>query len=79
MQAQPEFGWFLPTSGDTTCFGDRCKFIESSAELFDRVVLRQTVSTWLIASIVAPIDILAERAVLTWFLAFIISMKSTEL
>jgi alkanesulfonate monooxygenase len=34
-----EFGWFLPTSGDTTCYGDRGKFIPPSAELFDRVIL----------------------------------------
>jgi alkanesulfonate monooxygenase len=39
MQAPLEFGWFLPTSGDTTCYGDRSKFIQPSAELFDRVVL----------------------------------------
>ena len=23
MQTPLEFGWFLPTSGDTTCYGDR--------------------------------------------------------
>ena len=34
-----EFGWFLPTSGDTTCYGDRSKAIPPSAELFYRVVL----------------------------------------
>jgi alkanesulfonate monooxygenase len=39
MPAPLEFGWFLPTSGDTTCYGDRNKFIEPSAALFDRVVL----------------------------------------
>ena len=39
MQVPLEFGWFLPTSGDTTCYGDRSKFIEPSAELFDRVIL----------------------------------------
>jgi alkanesulfonate monooxygenase len=39
MNAQLEFGWFLPTSGDTTCYGDRGKFIQPSAALFDRVVL----------------------------------------
>jgi alkanesulfonate monooxygenase len=39
MQAPLEFGWFLPTSGDTTCYGDRSKFIQPSAELFDRVIL----------------------------------------
>jgi alkanesulfonate monooxygenase len=39
MSAQLEFGWFLPTSGDTTCYGDHSKFIQPSAELFDRVVL----------------------------------------
>jgi alkanesulfonate monooxygenase len=38
MQAQLEFGWFLPTSGDTTCYGDHSKFIPPSAELFDRVM-----------------------------------------
>jgi alkanesulfonate monooxygenase len=38
MQPPLEFGWFLPTSGDTTCYGDREKFVEPSAELFDRVV-----------------------------------------
>jgi alkanesulfonate monooxygenase len=39
MQAPLEFGWFLPTSGDTTCYGDNSKFIQPSAELFDRVIL----------------------------------------
>ena len=39
MQTPLEFGWFLPTSGDTTCYGDKDRFIEPSAELFDRVVL----------------------------------------
>ncbi|HVC61970.1 MAG TPA: LLM class flavin-dependent oxidoreductase [Acetobacteraceae bacterium] len=39
MQPQLEFGWFLPTSGDTTCYGDPRRFIQPSAELFDRVVL----------------------------------------
>src|ERR1700761_1182028 len=34
-----EFGWFLPTSGDTTCYGDRDAFIAPSAALFDRVIL----------------------------------------
>jgi alkanesulfonate monooxygenase len=39
MPTPLEFGWFLPTSGDTTCYGDREKFVEPSAALFDRVVL----------------------------------------
>jgi alkanesulfonate monooxygenase len=39
MQAPLEFGWFLPTWGDTTCYGDRSKFIPPSAGLFDRVIL----------------------------------------
>jgi alkanesulfonate monooxygenase len=39
MTAPLEFGWFLPTSGDTTCYGDRGKFVEPSAALFDRVIL----------------------------------------
>ncbi|MGE0225990.1 MAG: LLM class flavin-dependent oxidoreductase [Acetobacteraceae bacterium] len=41
MQAQAplEFGWFLPTSGDTTCYGDRSRFIQPSSDLFDRVIL----------------------------------------
>jgi alkanesulfonate monooxygenase len=39
MQAPLEFGWFLPTWGDTTCYGDRGKFIPPSAGLFDRVIL----------------------------------------
>jgi alkanesulfonate monooxygenase len=39
MPAPLEFGWFLPTSGDTTCYGDRAAFIEPSAALFDRVIL----------------------------------------
>lgn len=34
-----EFGWFLPTAGDTTCYGDPSRFIPPSAELFDRVIL----------------------------------------
>jgi alkanesulfonate monooxygenase len=39
MQAHLELGWYLPTSGDTTCYGDRDKFIQPSADLFDRVIL----------------------------------------
>lgn len=39
MPAPLEFGWFLPTSGDTTCYGDREAFVPPSAELFDRVIL----------------------------------------
>jgi alkanesulfonate monooxygenase len=39
MSVPLEFGWFLPTSGDTTCYGDRDAFIPPSAALFDRVVL----------------------------------------
>ncbi|MGE0416049.1 MAG: LLM class flavin-dependent oxidoreductase [Acetobacteraceae bacterium] len=39
MQTPLEFGWFLPTSGDTTCYGDRSAFIEPSGDLFDRVIL----------------------------------------
>ncbi|MFN4088165.1 MAG: LLM class flavin-dependent oxidoreductase [Alphaproteobacteria bacterium] len=33
-----EFGWFLPTSGDTTCYGDETKRVAPSLEMFDRVV-----------------------------------------
>ncbi|HEY1413540.1 MAG TPA: LLM class flavin-dependent oxidoreductase [Rhodopila sp.] len=39
MQTPLEFGWFLPTWGDTTCYGDREAFIPPSAALFDRVIL----------------------------------------
>ena len=39
MQAQLEIGWFLPTSGDTKCYGDRSKLIQPSVELFDRMVV----------------------------------------
>ena len=39
MSVPLEFGWFLPTSGDTTCYGASGKFIPASAELFDRVIL----------------------------------------
>jgi alkanesulfonate monooxygenase len=39
MSVPLEFGWFLPTSGDTTCYGDPTKAIEPSAELFDRVIV----------------------------------------
>jgi alkanesulfonate monooxygenase len=39
MPTPLEFGWFLPTSGDTTCYGDASKSIPPSAALFDRVVL----------------------------------------
>ncbi len=39
MRAPLEFGWFLPTSGDTTCYGDRDAFIPPSGALFDRVIL----------------------------------------
>lgn len=33
-----EFGWFLPTSGDTTAYGDRNQAVPSSLEMFARVV-----------------------------------------
>lgn len=33
-----EFGWFLPTSGDTTCYGDREAAVLPSLALFDRVI-----------------------------------------
>lgn len=33
-----EFGWFLPTSGDTTCYGDAAKRVPPSLDMFDRVV-----------------------------------------
>jgi alkanesulfonate monooxygenase len=38
MRVPLEFGWFLPTAGDTTCYGDPGKFVEPSAALFDRVI-----------------------------------------
>src|SRR3546814_11022894 len=33
-----EFGWFLPTTGDTTSFGDEERRVPPSLEMFDRVV-----------------------------------------
>jgi alkanesulfonate monooxygenase len=33
-----EFGWFLPTSGDTTAYGDRNQAVPASLDMFDRVV-----------------------------------------
>ena len=39
MPTPLEFGWFMPTWGDTTCYGDKDAFIPPSAELFDRVIL----------------------------------------
>ena len=33
-----EFGWFLPTAGDATSLGDRHGLVDSSLELFDRVI-----------------------------------------
>jgi alkanesulfonate monooxygenase len=32
-----EFGWFLPTSGDTTAYGDPSQAVQPSLEMFDRV------------------------------------------
>ena len=32
------FGWFLPTSGDTTCLGDPAARIAQSPEVFDEIV-----------------------------------------
>ena len=32
------FGWFLPTSGDTTCLGDPAGRIAQSPEVFDEIV-----------------------------------------
>lgn len=32
------FGWFLPTSGDTTCLGDPAARIPQSPEVFDEIV-----------------------------------------
>ena len=33
-----EFGWFLPTAGDTTAYGLASAQVASSLPLFDRVV-----------------------------------------
>ena len=33
-----EFGWFLPTAGDTTAYGLASAQVASSLDLFDRVV-----------------------------------------
>lgn len=33
-----EFGWFLPTSGDTTAYGDGAELVPPSLEMFGRVV-----------------------------------------
>ena len=33
-----EFGWFLPTAGDTTAYGSPSAQIPPSLELFDKVV-----------------------------------------
>lgn len=38
MPSHIEFGWYLPTSGDTTCYGDPAATIPPSAEMFDRVI-----------------------------------------
>ncbi len=38
MMQQLEFGWYLPTSGDTTCYGDPACQVPPSLELFDRVI-----------------------------------------
>ena len=35
---QLEFGWFLPTSGDTTAYADRDADVPPSLEMFDRIV-----------------------------------------
>ncbi len=35
---QLEFGWFLPTSGDTTAYADRGANVPPSLDMFDRVV-----------------------------------------
>jgi alkanesulfonate monooxygenase len=35
----PKMGWFIPTNGDTTAFGDPEKTIASSMELFEKVAL----------------------------------------
>ena len=39
MPTPLEFGWFMPTWGDTTCYGDKDAFIQPSADLFDRVIV----------------------------------------
>jgi alkanesulfonate monooxygenase len=38
MNRRLEFGWFLPTAGDTTAYGVTSAQVGSSLELFDRVV-----------------------------------------
>ena len=35
---QLEFGWFLPTAGDTTAYADRDADVPPSLEMFDRIV-----------------------------------------
>ncbi len=38
MDRRLEFGWFLPTAGDTTAYGVASAQVSSSLDLFDRVV-----------------------------------------
>ncbi len=38
MERRLEFGWYLPTSGDTTCYGDPAAQVPPSPAMFDRVV-----------------------------------------
>ncbi|QQS14652.1 MAG: LLM class flavin-dependent oxidoreductase [Rhodospirillales bacterium] len=38
MDRPLEFGWFLPTAGDTTAYGERDALVPSSPELFQKVV-----------------------------------------
>ena len=38
MSRPLEFGWFLPTAGDTTAYGERDALVPSSPELFQKVV-----------------------------------------
>ena len=33
-----EFGWFLPTAGDTTAYGLPASFVPQSLDLFDKVL-----------------------------------------
>jgi alkanesulfonate monooxygenase len=38
MSTPLEFGWYLPSSGDTTCYGDPSRAVPPSAVMFDRVI-----------------------------------------
>ncbi len=69
-----EFGWFMPTAGDTTCLGDPAAQIDPSPELIERVVKAAEQAGF--AYLLVPVGTACWEA---WITAAVMAAKSSSI